>query len=93
MSRGTRRAALLTVVLALSACARPEARTPDEAACARRANEDPKVKELIIKGVGSENFQLQSQGALSAARQDAIVACLRTRGVIPRGGVERQKPL
>ncbi len=92
-TRVTKGAALLFGLLALAACSRGEVRTPDEAACARQADQDPKVKELIIKGVGSENFQLQSQAALRAAEQDATAACLRTRGAIPRGGVERQKPL
>ena len=83
------RAALLLPLLA--ACATPE--SPDQRACDHQANEDPAVKQLIIKGVGNPYFQSNSQDELNAARQQARLACLRSRGLAPTGGVERQKPL
>ena len=42
---------------------------------------------------GNENYQRQHVDDLEAAKKDATVACLQNRGVVRRGGVERQKPL
>ena len=64
----------------------------DEEFCERQAQNDPVVKQMIIKGVGNQHFQLEGQDQLHAAQQDALLACLRSRGVIRRGGVERLKP-
>lgn len=65
----------------------------DQQACERQANEDPAVKAMIMKGAGSETFRQTNRDALAAAKQDATVACLRARGLVRPGGVERQKPL
>ncbi len=62
-----------------------------EEACARQANDAPAVRELIIKGAGNPQFQLDNQRQLREARQDAGLACLRARGLAPKGGVERAK--
>ncbi|MBC7800866.1 MAG: hypothetical protein H7Z10_09610 [Gemmatimonadaceae bacterium] len=77
-------------LLLLGACS---AASPADQSCERVANEDPAVKELIIKGTGNPYFQSNSQQELAIAKQDAFLACQRSRGLIPRGGVERQKPL
>ncbi len=83
------RAALLLVLLA--GCSTAEG--PDQRACDRQAYDDPAVKELIIKGVGNPYFQNNSQEELRVAKQQARLACLRSRGLAPAGGVERQRPL
>lgn len=82
-----RRAPLLALLLA--GCA---ASDPREAACERQAENDPAVRELIIKGVGNPAFLAASQEELAFARRQAVVACLRGRGQAPRGGVEPQRP-
>ena len=64
-----------------------------QGACEAAANDDPKVKQILIRGAGNPHALLEDQEVLRAARQDATLACLRNRGLIPRGGVERQKPL
>lgn len=87
------RRAVLCLGLLLAACGGPSGPLTDEQACARQANDDPAVRDLLMKGAGSETFALENQRRLSAARQDATVACLRARGVIRPGGVERQRPL
>ncbi len=69
------------------------AESPDQRACDRQANEDPAVKQLILTGVGNPYFQSNSQDELRAAKQQARLVCLRSRGLAPAGGVERQKPL
>ena len=81
----------IMLTLLLAGCARGPA-TPLQT-CESLANDDPKVKTIIIRGVGNPHAQLEDQDLLRAAKQDATLACLRTRGLIPRGGVERQKPL
>lgn len=81
--------ALLLAVLA--GCAATPA-TP-QGACEALANDDPTVKTIIIKQAGNPHAQLEGQTELRAAKQDATLACLRNRGAIRRGGVERQKPL
>ena len=88
---------LLAGLVVLAGCAPTAAplRAPgtDQEACARQANDDPVVKELIIRGAGNPHFQMEGQDQLRAAKQDAALACLRARGVVRQGGVERQKPL
>lgn len=88
----TRRLLALLLAAPLIACTAASS-NPDERACASAANDDPAVKLLIIKGVGNEHFQIESQDELRAAKQQARLTCLRGRGAIPPGGVERQKPL
>ncbi len=68
-------------------------RSPDEVACAAQADDDPTVKQMILKGVGNPVYLAEGQDALKAARQDARLRCLRARGVVRPGGVERQRPL
>ena len=82
------RRALATALL-LAGCA--GASTP-EAACERQAENDPAVKLLIVKGVGNPAFLAASQEELAYAKRQATVACLRGRGLAPRGGVEPQRP-
>jgi hypothetical protein len=84
---------LLAGLIGLVACAPRLAPTTDQDACARQADDDPIVKELIVRGAGNPHFQMEGQDQLRAAKQDAMLACLRARGVVRQGGVERQKPL
>ena len=83
------RAALLLMLLA--GCSTNE--NPEQRACDRQANDDPAVKELIIKGAGNPYFRNNSQEELRFAKQQARLVCLRSRGLAPAGGVERQRPL
>lgn len=83
----------LAALVLLAGCGTQVAQTPDQVACEARANDDPVVKELIMKGVGNPHFQREGQEQLGAARQDATLACLRARGLVQPGGVQRQKPL
>ena len=71
----------LAAALLAAGCAAPDA--PD-AACARQAENDPAVRELIVKGAGNPAFLAASQEELTFARRQAVVACLRSRGQAPR---------
>lgn len=84
-------AAALLLLVMLAACHSGEG--PIERACDEAADNDPAVKLLIIKGVGNPYFQNNSQDELKAAKQQARLTCLRSRGLAPPGGVERQKPI
>ena len=87
------------MLLLLGACgsrATPVAAVADPAlaaACNAEAERDPAVTSLIMKGAGSPTFLAESQDELKVARQRATLGCLRARGAIRPGGVERQKPL
>ena len=67
--------------------------SPQEAACRREAEDTPAVKAIMNKMEGNQNYQREHMEDLEAAKQDATVTCLQSRGVVRRGGVERQKPL
>lgn len=82
--------AAFALVLLLAGCSTAD--TPGEAACERQAENNPAVKELIIKGLGNPAFQAESQQSLALARRQATLACLRSRGLAPPGGVEPPRP-
>ena len=86
MSRG----AVLALLALLAGCA-PE--SPVDQACDAAVDNDPAVKELMMKGLGNPFFLDSNQDKLKAARQKALLDCLRRRGLAPPGGVERQKPI
>ena len=81
----------LPVLLLLAACTAND--TPEVAACKSEAERSPVVAELIAKGAGSPSFLAEHQEELKVARQNAVLTCLRGRGAIRPGGVERQRPL
>ena len=82
--------AALALLALLAACA-PE--TPIERDCDKAADNDPTVKLLIMKGLGNPYIQGTTHGELKAAEQQARLACLRRRGLVPPGGVERPRPI
>lgn len=81
----------LPILLLLAGCASSD--TPEVAACKSEAERSPAVAELTAKGAGSPSFLAEHQEELKVARQSAVLTCLRGRGAIRPGGVERQRPL
>ncbi|GAC1346318.1 MAG: hypothetical protein NVSMB18_28190 [Acetobacteraceae bacterium] len=79
------------LLLLLAGCAGSDA-TPEQA-CARQAYDDPAVQEIQRQNAGTEQLQWENQDKLRIARQEATLACLRGRGLIQKGGVERQRRL
>ena len=92
--------ALLPALALLAGCGGGRDRPPTVAvpdavasACESQVDADPAVTELMIKGAGTPQFQRDNQDRLRLARQRARIACLQSRGVLPRGGgVEPQRP-
>ena len=65
----------------------------DQAACNAQAENDPAVKLLIVRQLGSEHLLVTTQGELQGAKREAALRCLQGRGALAPGGVERQAPL
>ncbi len=84
------RAAVGLVAALLAGCADSGPMT-DQQACEKQANDDPVVKLMIMKGAGTTHYMIEHQDELKAARQDAVLNCLRARGLVAPGGVERVK--
>jgi hypothetical protein len=85
--------ALAFILLMAAACSSPpsSASASQEEACARQANDDPVVRDMLAKAAGNEGWQWHHGNDLRAAKQDAAVRCLRARGLAPKGGVERPR--
>lgn len=60
--------------------------------CAREAENSPAVQEIRRIGAGAPQYLWENEPTLRRARQDATLACLRARGLAPKGGVERPRP-
>ena len=67
--------------------------SPVVEACRSQADDAPAVRAIMNKFEGNQHYQREHMDELNAAKQDATTECLRSRGVVRRGGVERQKPL
>ena len=61
--------------------------------CEEAVERDPEVRRLTAIGAGNQFFYAEHQDELRQARRRAELACLRVRGLAPRGGVETQRPL
>lgn len=59
--------------------------------CARAADDSPVVHEMLRIGAGAPQYLKDNDRKLQQAKQDAMLACLRTRGLAPKGGVERPR--
>lgn len=86
-------AALLALPM-LSACAAlgPNPDTP-LGQCQRQALNDPTVNNLMARSVAGTSFAADNAGRLNAAKQQAVQACMRQKGLAPPGGVEPVQPL
>lgn len=87
------RGALLALLAAgcLSGCGgKPP--DPAEAQCRAQVFQDPAVKQMIAVQAGSLGLQMENKAALAEAKRQALLACLRARGLAPPGGVEAPRP-
>ena len=65
--------------------------SPQEEACTGQANQDPALREAREIAAGQPNWQFQHEPEIEQLKRDAITRCLKTRGLMSRGGVERAR--
>ena len=81
----------LVALLSGAGCAHQAPPTPQQF-CARKAENDPEVRALIMSGLANAINQTKNQDELREAREHALRDCLKRQGVPqPPGGVEPQK--
>jgi hypothetical protein len=66
---------------------------PAPPACEREANDDPAVRPIMMKMAGSGWWRANHQDELVVARREALLRCMRLKGLLPPGGVEARKPV
>jgi hypothetical protein len=76
----------LALAILLASCGPPD-HSP-QADCARRADEDPTVKELMTVSSANTVALLDTRPRLQEARRQAVNRCLSGMGLQPPGGVE-----
>ena len=91
-----RRPALLTLLL-LACCATsgpkiaPTPLSPQEEACATQADQDPALQEARGVASGRLDWLWQHEPEMEQIKRDAVTRCLKSRGLLPRGGVEKAR--
>ena len=90
-----RRVALVMAPLWLLACGGPSLPraplSPQEEVCASQADQDPALQEARGIAASQPNWQFQHEPEMQQIKRDAITRCLKARGLLPRGGVERPR--
>lgn len=87
---------LFAALLLLAGCdsgyvASTEPAAPSQ--CETEANNDPAVKEITMKMSAVQWWRGNHQEDLAVARRQALLRCMRQKGLIPPGGVEPLKPV
>jgi len=86
-------AAGVLMSLGLSACAKsdPDLATP-EGQCESAAELDPDVKAAQQQQIMSTVYGQVGTNVVAAMMQQKVLACLRSRGLMPPGGVQALQP-
>ena len=84
---------LMLVSVCLSGCITDTAPfAPIPAACEDQVYADPVVKDIILKGTGSDYYRRSHDEQLKYAKIDAAHRCMQQKGLAPPGGgVQRQR--
>ncbi len=89
------RSAVLMAPLWLAACGGPSPAhaplSPQEEACASQADQDPALQQARGIAASQPNWEFQHEPEMQQIKRDAITRCLKGRGLLPRGGVERPR--
>jgi hypothetical protein len=88
------RAMLLGIAVAVSVAACSNSPPPDPAVqdCERQAEDDPQVKALANRALANAQLMVDLRDDIKFAYKQAVVACLRKKGIGPKGGVEPLQP-
>ena len=79
------------MTLALASCSGPNSSA--EAECRRQATQDPAVREIYQRTNGFYTYSATRQQAdLDEATRQAVIRCMREKGLIPPGGVQPVVP-
>ena len=84
---------VLLLLLALAACSPRSGDSSAQAQCERQAENDPKVVEIYTSTNGWYTYPYQDHDRLLMAKRQAMVKCLREKGLAPAGGVQAVQPL
>lgn len=77
----------LVLLALLAGCTPPPPATTAQGQCEQQADQDPNVHALLVQApVYSQDPIWQTK--LTLARRKAVNACLTTKGLAPRGGVQ-----
>ncbi len=76
----------------LAGCTMSSPNDSPEAVCRHQAYDDPKVKNLTVKYLGSAAASPDAAFEYNKALHDATDACLRQKGIQVQGGVEPVRP-
>lgn len=83
--------ALVTMVLALTACSGPG--DSGKAQCERQASQDPAVQTIYARSNGYYTVSgTKQQADLVEATRQAVLRCMRAKGLAPPGGVQPVAP-
>jgi hypothetical protein len=78
---------------ALTACSPGAADNSPQAECERQAEKDPAVEAIYSRTNGDyTSSSYQAYYDLREAKRQAVLRCMRTKGLAPPGGVQVVKP-
>lgn len=77
---------------ALAACSPRSGDSSAQAQCQRQVGDDPKVDEIYSRTNGWYTYPYQTHDDLVMAQHEAMIKCLREKGLVPPGGVQPVKP-
>jgi hypothetical protein len=63
-----------------------------QAQCERQANDDPAVVAIYTHTEGGYTYSSLDRSRLAFARRQAILRCMRAKGLAPPGGVQPVEP-
>jgi len=83
---------VLCLALIAACCASTKPADPAQQECERQAEDDPQVKALANRALANAQLMVDLRPDIKFAYRQAVVACLRKKGIGPKGGVEPVRP-